>query len=90
MSSVRIKHCGITSLDDAELCVDAGAWALGMILWPGSARRCSLEEAGRITRAMRRFASASLSGGPCWASSTAAVNVPPQVRKSLAVNSAPK
>jgi len=54
MSSVRIKHCGITSLDDAELCVDAGAWALGMILWPGSARRCSLEEAGRITRAMRR------------------------------------
>jgi phosphoribosylanthranilate isomerase len=54
MSSVRIKHCGITSLHDAELCVDAGAWALGMILWPDSARRCSLEEAGRITRAMRR------------------------------------
>jgi phosphoribosylanthranilate isomerase len=54
MSSVRIKHCGITSLHDAELCVDAGAWALGMILWPDSPRRCSLEEAGRITRAMRR------------------------------------
>jgi phosphoribosylanthranilate isomerase len=54
MASVRIKHCGITSLDDAELCVDAGAWALGMILWPQSARACSLDEAGRITRAMRR------------------------------------
>jgi phosphoribosylanthranilate isomerase len=54
MSSVRIKHCGITSLHDAELCVDAGAWALGMILWPQSARACSLDEAGRITRAMRR------------------------------------
>lgn len=54
MASVRIKHCGITSLHDAELCVDAGAWALGMILWPESARACSLEEAGRITRAMRR------------------------------------
>ena len=54
MASVRIKHCGITSLHDAELSVDAGAWALGMILWPESARACSLEEAGRITRAMRR------------------------------------
>jgi phosphoribosylanthranilate isomerase len=54
MASVRIKHCGITSLDDAELCVDTGAWALGMILWPQSARACSMEEAGRITRAMRR------------------------------------
>jgi phosphoribosylanthranilate isomerase len=54
MSSVRIKHCGITSLHDAELCVEAGAWALGMILWPESARACSLEEAVRITRAMRR------------------------------------
>jgi phosphoribosylanthranilate isomerase len=54
MASVRIKHCGITSLHDAELCVDAGAWALGMILWPESARACSLEAAGQITRAMRR------------------------------------
>ena len=54
MASARIKHCGITSLQDAELCVDAGAWALGMILWPQSPRACSIEEAGRITRAMRR------------------------------------
>jgi phosphoribosylanthranilate isomerase len=54
MASVRIKHCGITSLDDAELCVDAGAWALGMILWPASPRACSVEEAGRIVRVMRR------------------------------------
>jgi phosphoribosylanthranilate isomerase len=54
MSSVRIKHCGITSLEDAELCREAGAWALGMILWPSSPRACTLDEAGRITRAMRR------------------------------------
>jgi phosphoribosylanthranilate isomerase len=54
MASVRIKHCGITSLGDAELCVEAGAWALGMILWPGSARACGIEDAQRITRAMRR------------------------------------
>jgi phosphoribosylanthranilate isomerase len=53
-ASTRIKHCGITSLEDAELCVDAGAWALGMILWRDSPRACAIEEAGRITRAMRR------------------------------------
>ena len=34
----RIKFCGITALDDAELAVDAGAWAVGCILWPGSPR----------------------------------------------------
>jgi phosphoribosylanthranilate isomerase len=53
-ASTRIKHCGITSLEDAELCVDAGAWALGMILWRDSPRACSVEEAGRITRTLRR------------------------------------
>ena len=56
MASVRIKHCGITSLHDAELCVDAGAWAIGMILWRPSPRACSVEEAGRIARALRRKA----------------------------------
>jgi phosphoribosylanthranilate isomerase len=56
MASVRIKHCGITSLHDAELCLDAGAWALGMILWRDSARACAIEEAGLISRAMRRKA----------------------------------
>jgi phosphoribosylanthranilate isomerase len=54
MASVRIKHCGITSLHDAELCLDAGAWALGMILWRDSPRACTIEEAGLISRAMRR------------------------------------
>jgi phosphoribosylanthranilate isomerase len=54
MASVRIKHCGITSLHDAELCMDAGAWAIGMILWRDSPRTCSPEEAGRITRVLRR------------------------------------
>jgi phosphoribosylanthranilate isomerase len=53
-ASTRIKHCGITSLEDAELCVDAGAWALGMILWRKSPRACAIEEAGRITRSLRR------------------------------------
>jgi phosphoribosylanthranilate isomerase len=52
----RIKFCGITSLDDARLAVEAGAWALGTILWPGSERRCDPAEAARISGALRRQA----------------------------------
>lgn len=50
----RIKHCGITSLADAHLAAEAGAWALGMIFWPGSPRACSLDEAQVIGAALRR------------------------------------
>ncbi|HEV2059110.1 MAG TPA: phosphoribosylanthranilate isomerase [Solirubrobacteraceae bacterium] len=52
--ATRIKHCGITSLDDAHRAAEAGAWALGMIFWDGSARRCELDEAQRIGSALRR------------------------------------
>jgi phosphoribosylanthranilate isomerase len=50
----RIKLCGTTSLADAQLALDAGAWAVGLIFYEGSPRRCSLEEAERISAAMRR------------------------------------
>jgi len=50
----RIKHCGITGLDDATRAVEAGAWALGMIFWPGSERACSPDAAVRIGRSHRR------------------------------------
>jgi phosphoribosylanthranilate isomerase len=50
----KIKFCGITDPGDAELAVDAGAWALGMILWPGSPRRCRLQVAVQIGAAHRR------------------------------------
>jgi phosphoribosylanthranilate isomerase len=50
----RIKLCGITSLDDARLAVEAGAWAIGCILWPGSPRACDPAEAGRIAAALHR------------------------------------
>ena len=50
----RIKHCGITSLADAHSAAETGAWALGMIFWPGSPRRCELDEAQLIGTALRR------------------------------------
>jgi phosphoribosylanthranilate isomerase len=55
-SAPRIKLCGITSLDDAHLAVDAGAWAVGCILWPRSPRACDPAEAARIAAALRRRA----------------------------------
>jgi phosphoribosylanthranilate isomerase len=50
----RIKFCGITSLSDAELAVEHGAWAIGLILWPGSKRAADPPEAARIARQLRR------------------------------------
>jgi phosphoribosylanthranilate isomerase len=52
----RIKLCGITSRDDALLAVEAGAWAVGCILWPGSPRACDPAAAARIAAAVRRRA----------------------------------
>jgi phosphoribosylanthranilate isomerase len=52
--SPRVKICGVTRLQDAELAVELGAWAIGMVFFQASPRRCSLEEALRITTALRR------------------------------------
>ena len=50
----KVKICGITNLADAELAVELGAWAIGMIFYDGSPRKCSLDEAQRITAALQR------------------------------------
>jgi phosphoribosylanthranilate isomerase len=50
----RAKLCGITNIDDARMCVDAGAWALGMIFYPDTPRHCEVEEAERISAELRR------------------------------------
>lgn len=50
----KIKFCGITDPGDAEAAVSAGAWALGVILWPGSPRRCRAEVAAEIAAVHRR------------------------------------
>lgn len=46
----RIKICGITSVDDAMLALDAGADAIGLIFWPGSKRAVDVQRAQAITR----------------------------------------
>ena len=50
----RVKICGITRLEDAELAASLGAWAVGFNLWPGSRRACDPAVAAGIARAVRR------------------------------------
>lgn len=50
----RIKFCGFTSLPDAQLAVQLGAWAIGLIFWPQSPRRCGLDDAVEIAAALKR------------------------------------
>jgi phosphoribosylanthranilate isomerase len=50
----QVKICGITRLEDAELAVDLGAWAIGMVFYEPSPRRCSLAEAQAIVTVLRR------------------------------------
>jgi len=52
----RVKICGITRADDAQLAVDLGAWALGFIFVPDSPRACTLEAAQEIGARLRRQA----------------------------------
>ena len=50
----RVKICGITALEDAQLAADLGAWALGMIFWPDSPRACPIEQAEAIGARLHR------------------------------------
>ena len=52
----HVKICGITRPEDAELAVELGAWGLGFILWPGSARAADPAVAAGIARVLRRRA----------------------------------
>lgn len=52
----RVKTCGITNLDDARAGVELGAWALGLIFWPGSPRACTIEAAEEIGAELKRRA----------------------------------
>jgi phosphoribosylanthranilate isomerase len=50
----RVKVCGLTSLEDAQQAAELGAWALGMIFWPGSPRACPAEQAEAIGAQLHR------------------------------------
>jgi phosphoribosylanthranilate isomerase len=51
---IRVKICGITRGEDAELAVSLGAWAIGFILWPESKRYADPAVAGGISHALQR------------------------------------
>ena len=54
LGMTAVKICGITNAGDARQAVELGAWALGMIFWPESPRRCELEDAEAIGAELRR------------------------------------
>ena len=52
----KIKFCGIASLEDAERAISLEAWAIGLIFWPQSPRRCDPGVAVEIAAAAKRRA----------------------------------
>ena len=50
----QVKICGITRLQDAELAVELGAWAVGMVFFDASPRACALAEGQLIATNLRR------------------------------------
>jgi phosphoribosylanthranilate isomerase len=48
----RVKVCGVTSVADALLCVEAGVDAIGLNFWSGSVRRCGEAAAREIADAV--------------------------------------
>ncbi|MCX6544735.1 MAG: phosphoribosylanthranilate isomerase [Acidobacteria bacterium] len=58
MSRTRIKICGMTNVEDAQLAVDLGADAVGFVFWPASPRYVTLEQAGLVAATLPRFVTA--------------------------------
>jgi phosphoribosylanthranilate isomerase len=50
----RVKICGVTNLDDAELAAGAGAWAVGLVFHPASPRFCASDTATVIGATLKR------------------------------------
>lgn len=49
MATTRVKICGLTRAEDAQLAVALGADAVGFVFWPGSPRAVSSEHVRAIT-----------------------------------------
>ncbi|HEY4743288.1 MAG TPA: phosphoribosylanthranilate isomerase [Desulfuromonadaceae bacterium] len=52
---IKVKICGITSLEDARVAIDAGADALGFVFFPRSPRHIFPEQAAAIIRQLPPF-----------------------------------
>ncbi|HEY9233164.1 MAG TPA: phosphoribosylanthranilate isomerase, partial [Blastocatellia bacterium] len=50
MSRVRVKICGVRTLEEAEAAIEAGADALGFNFWPSSSRYIAPATARQIAR----------------------------------------
>lgn len=48
----HVKICGITRREDAALAVELGAFAVGMVFWPGSPRAVTAAQAADIVRGL--------------------------------------
>jgi phosphoribosylanthranilate isomerase len=57
MSRVKVKICGVRTLEEAVAALDAGADALGFNFWPRSPRYIAPEAAREITRSVSPLAS---------------------------------
>jgi phosphoribosylanthranilate isomerase len=55
MSRLRVKICGLTRTEDADLAVALGADAVGFVLWPESPRVVSVSHAATIVRSLPAF-----------------------------------
>jgi phosphoribosylanthranilate isomerase len=53
---VRVKVCGVTRPEDAELAIELGAWALGFIFYERSPRRCDAAVTAGVAARYRRAA----------------------------------
>ena len=55
---IRVKICGVTTVEDATLAADLGASAIGLVFWPQSPRFVDVEQAKRIVAALPPFVGA--------------------------------
>ncbi len=51
----RIKICGITRVEDAQVAVECGADAIGLVFYPPSPRAISVSDAARIVKSLPPF-----------------------------------
>ncbi|HBA35330.1 MAG TPA: phosphoribosylanthranilate isomerase [Gammaproteobacteria bacterium] len=51
----QVKICGITSVEVARACVEAGATAIGLVFYPQSSRYISVEKAAELAASLPPF-----------------------------------